>query len=98
MRWRTLPRGVDVALLPIGGWGHTVGRGHLDAERAARAAALIGPRIVVPIHWGTLVGPRVSPAVAAAPAAEFARLAAEHAPDVEVRILEPGESLTLDQR
>ncbi len=92
---KSFAAGVDVALLPIAGWGRTVGRGHLDAERAARAAALIGPRIAVPIHWGTLVGPRVSPAEAAAPAAEFARLAAKYAPEVEVRILEPGESLAL---
>ena len=51
--WRPW-RGVDLALLPIWGWGPSLGPGHLDPERAARAAALIEPRIVVPIHWGTL--------------------------------------------
>jgi L-ascorbate metabolism protein UlaG (beta-lactamase superfamily) len=44
---------VDVALLPVWGWGPTLGTGHLDPERAARAAALLRPRVVVPIHWGT---------------------------------------------
>ena len=44
---------VDVALLPISGWGPKVGEGHLDGHSAAEAAALIKPRYVVPIHWGT---------------------------------------------
>ena len=44
---------VDVALLPIAGWGPKLGPGHMDAAGAARAAALLRPRIAVPIHWGT---------------------------------------------
>jgi L-ascorbate metabolism protein UlaG (beta-lactamase superfamily) len=47
-------RGVDVALLPVWGWGPTLGPGHLDPVGAAQAAALIQPRIAVPVHWGTL--------------------------------------------
>jgi L-ascorbate metabolism protein UlaG (beta-lactamase superfamily) len=46
---------LDVALLPIWGWGPSLGAGHLDPEGAARAAALLAPRIVVPIHWGTFL-------------------------------------------
>jgi L-ascorbate metabolism protein UlaG (beta-lactamase superfamily) len=46
---------LDVALLPIWGWGPSLGPGHLDPERAARAVALLTPRIVVPIHWGTFL-------------------------------------------
>ena len=34
---------VDVALLPVAGWGRSLGPGHLDPERAAQAAGLIGP-------------------------------------------------------
>ena len=66
---------VDVALLPISGWGRTVGAGHLDPARAARAAATIRPRVVVPIHWGTLRAPWPlrSPAPPGAPARLFAR-------------------------
>ncbi len=45
---------VDVALLPVWGWGPNLGPGHLDPRRAAEAAALIGPRYAVPVHWGTL--------------------------------------------
>ena len=44
---------IDVALLPIGGWGQSVGEGHLDPARAVRATELVQPRMVVPIHWGT---------------------------------------------
>ena len=45
--------GVDLALLPIWGWGPTIGPGHLDPERAAAATELITPQRVIPIHWGT---------------------------------------------
>ena len=45
---------LDAALLPVWGWGPRLGPGHLDPERAAAAAALLGARITVPIHWGTL--------------------------------------------
>ena len=44
---------VDAALLPIWGWGPTLGPGHLDPDGAVRATQLIEPRLVIPIHWGT---------------------------------------------
>jgi len=44
---------VDVAFVPIWGWGATLGERHLDPMSAARATALIQPCHVVPIHWGT---------------------------------------------
>jgi L-ascorbate metabolism protein UlaG (beta-lactamase superfamily) len=87
---------LDVALLPIWGWGPRVGPGHLDPERAARAAALLRPRVAIPVHWGTYASPRVwwrsDPEL---PAREFARLAAEHAPGVAVTVLAPGDSTSL---
>src|SRR4051812_39823210 len=43
---------VDLALLPVWGWGSYVGEGHLDPVRAVRALKRIGPRLAVPIHWG----------------------------------------------
>ncbi|MCZ2846542.1 MBL fold metallo-hydrolase [Modestobacter sp. VKM Ac-2978] len=45
--------GVDVALLPVWGWGPTLGPGHLDPTGAARAVALLRPQVAVPVHWGT---------------------------------------------
>ena len=91
---------VDVALLPVSGWGPTLGPGHLDPERAARAAAAIAPRVAIPIHWGTLALPR--PARRRAdpwrPALEFAVLCNRDAPDVQVRLLAPGESTAVGPR
>jgi L-ascorbate metabolism protein UlaG (beta-lactamase superfamily) len=88
--------GLDVAMLPVWGWGPKVGPGHMDPERAARAAAIMRPRIAVPIHWGTLMRPgvwwRKDPAL---PTRRFAELVAEHAPEVSVRVLAPGERLAL---
>ena len=77
----------------MAGWGPTLGPGHLDPARAATAAALIAPRVAVPIHWGTLaLWPRPLRAKdPERPAREFASLVAQHAPDVEVRVLAPGE-------
>jgi L-ascorbate metabolism protein UlaG (beta-lactamase superfamily) len=90
---------VDLGLLPIWGWGPSLGPGHMNPERAARAAALIEPRIVVPIHWGTLY-PRflhhLRPRPLSAPPLEFARWMAELAPQTEVRVLAVGESTSVE--
>lgn len=88
---------LDVALLPVSGWGPTLGPGHLDPERAAKAAAILAPRVAVPIHWGTFALPRPVPRSddPERPAREFAALAARCAPDVEVRILPPGGRIDL---
>lgn len=84
---------LDVALVPVWGWGPTLGPGHLDPERAARSLSLLQPRLAVPIHWGTL-WPRGLRSIRthrfAGPAVEFARYAAELAPGVTVRPAEPG--------
>jgi L-ascorbate metabolism protein UlaG (beta-lactamase superfamily) len=85
---------VDVALLPVAGWGPKVPAGHLNPQSAARAAALIRPRVVIPIHWGTLHSARVGSWFRDPPHA-FAAHVAEVAPEVEVRVLAPGESLEL---
>ena len=85
---------VDVALLPVAGWGPKVPAGHLNPSSAARAAALIRPRVAVPIHWGTLYSARRGPWFHDPPYA-FAAHMAEAAPEVEVRVLAPGESLEL---
>lgn len=44
---------VDLALVPVGGWGPTLGEGHLDPEQAATAVRRVGARWAVPVHWGT---------------------------------------------
>ena len=81
---------VDVALLPVAGWGPRLPPGHLNPERAAEALTLLRPRLAIPIHWGTFA-PWRAPAGDDGPAQAFALAAAERAPAVEVRILRPGE-------
>lgn len=85
---------LDLALLPVWGWGSRLGAGHLDPSSAAQALRLLRPRAAVPIHWGTYRvlhhARRVDPALLEEPARVFARAAAELAPEVEVRILRPG--------
>lgn len=85
---------VDVAALPVAGWGPRVPSGHLDPERAARAVDAIRPKIVIPIHWGTLAVGWRGVAVSTAPRA-FEHRVAETAPQVEVRVLVPGQRLDL---
>ena len=85
---------LDVALLPVAGWGKKLGPGHLDPHRAAAALALLQPRVAVPIHWGTY-RPGRRDGGSAAPAEAFARAAAELAPEVRVEILPVAGTLEL---
>ena len=87
---------VDVALLPIWGWGPRLPAGHLNPETAARAVALIEPAVAVPIHWGTMrsVGAKGA-ADPHAPARAFADAVAAAAPATEVRVLAPGDAMPL---
>jgi L-ascorbate metabolism protein UlaG (beta-lactamase superfamily) len=93
---REIAHQIDLALLPVAGWGAHLPPGHLTPERAARAVALLEPRLAVPIHWGTLASPalRHRGELDAAPQ-EFARRVDELAAAAEVRILQPGESLEM---
>jgi L-ascorbate metabolism protein UlaG (beta-lactamase superfamily) len=97
---REIAGSLDVALLPVGGWGPRLGPGHLDPERAAESLTLLEPRVAVPIHWGTLyrIGLRRSlRGLMAEPPRAFARAAARCAPTVDVRILEPGAATTIER-
>ena len=96
---RTLAGEIDIALLPVAGWGRRVPDDHLDPVRAARALRLLRPRCAVPIHWGTyrMAILARAPQVLPAPADEFRRLAASLAPEVEVVVLEPGTGLTVSR-
>jgi L-ascorbate metabolism protein UlaG (beta-lactamase superfamily) len=89
---------VDVALIPVGGWGLTLGPGHLDPVRAAQAVGLIRPRVAVPIHWGTLWPAGLGWArrdLFALPGERFAQAVAALAAQVEVRVLRPGAETTV---
>ncbi len=63
----------DVAMLPMGGT-YT-----MDAAEAAEAVKLINPQVVIPMHWGRIVGKQDD-------VRRFRKLAPE---SVEVVVLEP---------
>jgi L-ascorbate metabolism protein UlaG (beta-lactamase superfamily) len=93
-----LSEDIDLALLPVGGWWVTLGRGHMDALRAAQALELLRPRAVLPIHWGTLrplAVWRLRPRLQTQPGPAFVRHAARLAPDVTVHLPEPGAPVAL---
>jgi L-ascorbate metabolism protein UlaG (beta-lactamase superfamily) len=88
---------IDVALLPVAGWGPRLPAGHLDPARAVEALELIQPNLAIPIHWGTYA-PWRPPLGDDTPAKAFAELAANVVPAVDVRVLRPGQSCPLDYR
>jgi L-ascorbate metabolism protein UlaG (beta-lactamase superfamily) len=88
---------IDVALLPIWGWGPTLGDRHLDPGRAATATHWIAPRQVVPIHWGTytpITPRRGTPAWIDNPFAAFTAALAELDLADRLLALRPGETMT----
>ncbi len=90
---------LDLALIPVGGWGPTLGaHGHLDPADGAEALRRVKASWAVPVHYGTLwpIGMgRVRQHMFAEPGREFADLAARTSPDARVRVLAQGETLTL---
>lgn len=85
---------IDVALLPIWGWGSSLGEGHLDPVRAAVATAWIDPRHVIPIHWGTYTPVRPRPGAPAwidDPLAGFTRALEAEGLGERLVALRPGE-------
>jgi L-ascorbate metabolism protein UlaG (beta-lactamase superfamily) len=89
---------VDLALVPIWGWGPSLGPGHMSPQEAAEAVRLLRASLAVPIHWGTFFpvqsGLRGLPGFLDRPAEEFKARVGELAPDTEVRILSPGAETT----
>lgn len=98
---RALAGTVDVALLPIWTWGPHLGPGHLGPRTAAAALRDIEPRTVIPIHWGTLYPRhlhRVWHRPLVEPAERFETHAGRVAPEVDVRVLQPGEATSIRPR
>ncbi|GGJ82734.1 membrane protein [Pilimelia anulata] len=90
---------VDLALVPVGGWGPTLGPGHLDPVGAVEAVRRVGARRAIPIHFGTFwpVGlDAVRPHLFFDPGGRFAAEAAARLPGVAVTLLHPGAATELD--
>jgi len=92
---------IGLALLPVGGWGPTLGAGHLDPAGAAEALTLVRPARAVPIHWGSLRVPgawRARPSLFTEPGRAFAAAAARVAPAVDVVVARVGEPVPVPLR
>jgi L-ascorbate metabolism protein UlaG (beta-lactamase superfamily) len=90
----------DVAVLPVWGWGPSLGPGHLDPARAADAVALLRPRVAVPVHWGTLALAGVARTrrmrrLLVEPPREFAAHVAARSASTTVLVTEPGRAVPL---
>lgn len=90
--------GVDLAFIPVWGWGPNLGPGHMNPQRGAQALQLIEPKIAIPIHWGGLHPAGLSKVMAAKhlldqPPLDFAQEAADHAGSTKVIVLNPGEGI-----
>jgi L-ascorbate metabolism protein UlaG (beta-lactamase superfamily) len=86
--------------LPVWGFSHRVGTGHLTPLSAAQALTRLRPRVAVPTHWGSFrfVGPNSvweTVDYLNDPPFAFAEHAARLAPQTEVRILQPGQWTSL---
>jgi L-ascorbate metabolism protein UlaG (beta-lactamase superfamily) len=89
---------LDLALIPVGGWGPTLGPGHLDPMNAAEAVRRVAAAWAVPIHFGTFwpVGcDGIRPDRFLRPGDDFAHHAEAVSPGTLVRVLRPGESFTM---
>jgi L-ascorbate metabolism protein UlaG (beta-lactamase superfamily) len=94
-----VPGELDVAMIPVWGWGLVLGDGHLNPQTAADAVALLRPRYAVPIHWGTLAVAglhRLKFARMENPPHEFAEAVAALGIDTEVLITHPGERVAFE--
>jgi L-ascorbate metabolism protein UlaG (beta-lactamase superfamily) len=89
--------GLDLALLPVWGWGPRLGPGHMNPTRAAEAVEILRPTLVVPIHWGTLwpIAMRWRRYNLTEPPLELVAEVERRALASRVVILAPGETLDL---
>lgn len=86
---------LDLALIPVWGWGPKLGEGHLNPERAAEAVRLIAPRVAVPVHWGGYLPAGMAkrrPDLLVDPPRRFRELVeAADLPGTHALLIEPGE-------
>ena len=94
---RTIGPDLDVALLPVAGWGPRLPPGHLNPRRAAEALQLLKPRVAVPIHWGTYrrIGVARRRSVNAGAGRRVRPPRPELAPETDVRVVPVGGTVDL---
>ena len=90
---RLAGRRVDLAVVPIAGWGPRLSAGHMGPREAAVACRRVGARWALPVHWGTLHPPvmHLFGQWLDRPLAEFDAALAAEAPGCELLRVSPGE-------
>jgi L-ascorbate metabolism protein UlaG (beta-lactamase superfamily) len=89
---------LDVVVVPVGGWGPRLSGGHMDPVQAAEVCHLVGARVAIPVHWGTLHAPasrRLPPGWMDRAGPAFAAAVAHHAPGCRAVVLETGAQVDL---
>jgi L-ascorbate metabolism protein UlaG (beta-lactamase superfamily) len=93
---------VDVAVIPVGGWGPTLGPTHLDPTQAAEAVRRVGANDAIPIHYGTfwptglrLLNPRVFQQRFVEPGTRFATALNSCCPTSTPHLLNAGGTATV---
>lgn len=94
---------IGTAIVPIGGWGPTLGPHHLDPSQAAEAVRRVGAGDALPVHYGTFwpvglrrVHPRGYRRMFAEPGSRFAEALARTAPTSRAHVIDAGDRAVID--
>jgi L-ascorbate metabolism protein UlaG (beta-lactamase superfamily) len=89
---------LDLAVVPVGGWGPRLSSGHLGPPQAAVACRLTAARWAIPVHWKTLhlpAGQFWPRGWMDSAGAEFAAALSRESPACRGVVLELGESASI---
>lgn len=89
---------VDVAIVPVGGWGPTLGPHHLDPDQAAEAVRRVAATHAVPVHYGTFWPTglrRIAPGAFRARCLDPGRRFAAALPPGRAHVVAPGGSVEI---
>lgn len=89
---------IDLAVVPVGGWGPRLSPGHMGPAEAAAACHASGARAAVPVHWKTLhlpTGARFPRGWMDSPGPRFEEALAREAPSCRPLVLDVGATVTL---
>jgi len=89
---------IDLAVVPVGGWGPRLSPGHMGPEEAAAACRLSGAARAVPVHWKTLHvpgGEKFPRGWMDSAGPRFEKALAREAPKCSASVLEVGGSITV---
>jgi L-ascorbate metabolism protein UlaG (beta-lactamase superfamily) len=89
---------IDLAVVPVWGWGPRLSGGHLTPATAAEACRAVGAKAALPYHWGTFHPPFLAGRPAGwmdLPGRDFAEGLERRAPGCRALVLDPGGTVEL---